>query len=238
MEEDTDDDEALEEELSNVAITASSQMAQLTPAECALLKEMTEWAAMAANQGDSKLETLLAWLKAIVRPNGRWNNERVILFTEYRATQKWLYERLIAAGLDRVKVIYGGMDEKERKRSRRSFKPIRPSAMCAFCWRPTPPRKALTCKTIAIACCTSRFPGTRTGWSSATGRIDRHGQQFHPEIYHFVPQGFEERYRKGTTLESASELEADLEFLMRAVYKVDQIREDLGQRGAGDCRAG
>jgi superfamily II DNA or RNA helicase len=43
MEDDTDDDEALEEELSNIAITASSQMARLTAEERTLLKEMTAW---------------------------------------------------------------------------------------------------------------------------------------------------------------------------------------------------
>lgn len=231
MEEDTDDDEALEEELSNVAITASSQMAQLTPAERALLKEMTEWAAMATNQGDSKLATLLAWLKAIVKPDGRWNNERVILFTEYRATQKWLYERLIAAGLDRVKVIYGGMDEKEREAIKAEFQADPAVSDVRILLATDAASEGIDLQNYCHRLLHIEIPWNPNRLEQRNGRIDRHGQQFHPEIYHFVPQGFEERYRKGTTLESASELEADLEFLMRAVYKIDQIREDLGSVG-------
>jgi ERCC4-related helicase len=34
----------------------------------------------------------------VVRPDGAWNDERVIVFTEYRDTQRWLVEHLAAAG--------------------------------------------------------------------------------------------------------------------------------------------
>ena len=33
-----------------------------------------------------------------MRPGGEWNDERVIVFTEYRDTQRWLYEQLIGGG--------------------------------------------------------------------------------------------------------------------------------------------
>ena len=62
------------------------------------------------------------------------------------------------------------------------------------------------------------------------GRVDRHGQRA-PQvlIYHFAPAGWEE-------LENVDEvpvgqLEGDLEFLRRAVVKVEQIREMLGKVG-------
>jgi hypothetical protein len=63
------------------------------------------------------------------------------------------------------------------------------------------------------------------------GRVDRHGQradQVH--IYHFVGQGF--AAQKGVASRAtAVKLEDDLEFLMRAALKVEQIREDLGKVG-------
>ena len=62
------------------------------------------------------------------------------------------------------------------------------------------------------------------------GRIDRHGQQFNPEIYHFASAGYKTRVEDAHAV-APSELEADLEFLMRATLKVEQIREDLGKVG-------
>ena len=42
-------------------------------------------------------EALLAWLTDICRTDdGRWSDERVIVFTEYRDTQKWLVDLLLA----------------------------------------------------------------------------------------------------------------------------------------------
>lgn len=231
LEEDNDDDAALEEELNNVAVTASSQMTQLTPAERTMLKEMSDWAAAATNQGDSKLATLLAWLGGIVKPNGRWTNERVILFTEYRATQKWLYDRLIAAGFDRLKVIYGGMDEKEREAIKAEFQADPASSDVRILLATDAASEGIDLQNYCHRLMHIEIPWNPNRLEQRNGRIDRHGQQFHSEIFHFVPQGFAERYQRGVTLASASELEADLEFLMRAAYKVDQIREDLGSVG-------
>ncbi|MGA8597874.1 MAG: hypothetical protein WB676_24420, partial [Bryobacteraceae bacterium] len=61
------------------------------------------------------------------------------------------------------------------------------------------------------------------------GRVDRHGQRA-PEvlIHHFVGKGF---HREVDLNVAPGELNADLEFLMRAALKVDQIREDLGKVG-------
>lgn len=231
MEDDTDDDDALEEELSNIAITASSQMARLTSEERTLLKEMTAWAEEATNRGDSKLETLLTWLQAIVKPDGVWNNERVILFTEYRATQKWLYERIIAAGLDRIKVIYGGMDEKEREAIKAEFQADPAVSDVRILLATDAASEGIDLQNYCHRLLHIEIPWNPNRLEQRNGRIDRHGQQFHPEIFHFVPEGFEERYQRGTVLADASELEADLEFLMRAAYKVEQIREDLGSVG-------
>src|SRR5205807_3906990 len=63
------------------------------------------------------------------------------------------------------------------------------------------------------------------------GRIDRHGQRASQvNVYHFVAQGYKDRERRNFS-ESASDLEADLEFLMRVARKIEQIREDLGKVG-------
>ena len=63
------------------------------------------------------------------------------------------------------------------------------------------------------------------------GRIDRHGQKAKKVlIYHFVGKGYNDRERNMADT-TVGDLEADLEFLMRAVRKVEAIREDLGKVG-------
>src|SRR5207237_10661343 len=62
-------------------------------------------------------------------------------------------------------------------------------------------------------------------------RIDRHGQKAaQVNVYHFVAQGYKTRERHNFS-ESVSDLEADLEFLMRVARKIETIREDLGKVG-------
>jgi len=63
------------------------------------------------------------------------------------------------------------------------------------------------------------------------GRIDRLGQKAKTvRIAHFVGKGYNDREQR--LVETAvGDLDADLEFLMRAVRKVEAIREDLGKVG-------
>jgi hypothetical protein len=60
------------------------------------------------------------------------------------------------------------------------------------------------------------------------GRVDRHGQKAaEVHIHHFVGRGFD----SASTTGKVGDLEADLEFLMRAALKIETIREDLGKVG-------
>ncbi len=70
------------------------------------------------------------------------------------------------------------------------------------------------------------------------GRIDRHGQkgflapggERQVFVYHFVGEGYKKRQQSAFS-GRASDLDADLEFLMRVAQKVETIREDLGSYG-------
>jgi hypothetical protein len=62
------------------------------------------------------------------------------------------------------------------------------------------------------------------------GRVDRHGQRAKEVlVYHFAPQGWQEL--KNVDAVPVGQLEGDLEFLRRAVVKVEEIREMLGKVG-------
>src|SRR5207245_10372603 len=64
-----------------------------------LLQRMLQWAAAARGRPDAKAGQLIRWLHETVRPNGTWSDRRVIVFTEYRATQNWLQTLLVGEGL-------------------------------------------------------------------------------------------------------------------------------------------
>src|SRR5262249_36759581 len=103
------DDEA--EEATNDALDAASLLFQEpTDDEGALLKAMKAWAGRATAQLDAKAKGLIRWLHDHIRPGGKWSDQRVIIFTEYRATQNWLQEKLAAEGFtggDRLLTMYG-----------------------------------------------------------------------------------------------------------------------------------
>jgi len=103
------DDEAYETAAGSAAATASQLFRSLSPRERWLLNQMKGRASRASAQRDAKTNALIHWLKQVVRPDGVWNDERVIIFTEYRATQNWLHEILAAEGLagDRLMTLYG-----------------------------------------------------------------------------------------------------------------------------------
>ena len=78
-------------------------------------------------RADAKTKRLMDWIGEVCFPDGEWNNERVIVFTEYRATLNYLDEILTAPHPDRpsmtgrVEVFHGSLDSDERERIIREF---------------------------------------------------------------------------------------------------------------------
>ena len=124
IDEDYADDEQYEEDTKDAVEAAAPLIHDLTGQEQALLEKMYAWAERAAQIPDSKAKTFINWLKAIVKPDGKWSDERVIIFTEYRATQNWLNILLAAEGLtegERLLTLYGGMEDDKRERDQSGF---------------------------------------------------------------------------------------------------------------------
>lgn len=123
VEQDFGDEDELEETWEDALATAGRLSARLTAEERKMLDDMRAWAQRAVDRGDTKLDVLVEWLDGIMRPDGDWNDERVIIFTEYRDTQVWLQQHLAARGLggDRLALLYGGMDSDTRERVKAEF---------------------------------------------------------------------------------------------------------------------
>jgi superfamily II DNA or RNA helicase len=228
---DYSDDELYESETSDVVSSASQALSPLSQDERRLLKQLSEFAAKSNQRPDSKAKTLIDWLEKTLKPNGSWNNERVIIFTEYRATQKWLYDLLARHGFaeqNRLELIYGGMPSDQREPIKAAFQASPNDAAVRILLATDAASEGVNLQNHCSRLIHFEIPWNPNRMEQRNGRIDRHGQRAKEvEIFHFVGRGFGSAQMEG----KVGDLEADLEFLMRAALKVETIREDLGKVG-------
>lgn len=233
MDEDYADDDEYENTTHGTVDAASKLFHGLTHEEYQLLTAMREWAERAEGRPDSKALALIEWLQGIVKPYGEWSDERVIIFTEYRATQNWLQGVLVSAGLasqDRLMTLYGGMDPDERERIKAAFQASPDQSSVRILLATDAASEGIDLQNHCYRLIHYEIPWNPNRMEQRNGRIDRHGQKHDPLIYHFAGQGYRTRSVEALALEPG-DLEGDLEFLMHAARKVEQIREDLGNVG-------
>lgn len=233
MDEDYADDDEYEDTARGTVDTATKLFTDLTREEQQLLRDMREWAERAEVRADTKATALIQWLQDVVKPGGRWSDERVIIFTEYRATQNWLQGILVSAGLasqDRLMTLYGGMDPDERERIKAAFQASPDQSPVRILLATDAASEGIDLQNYCHRLVHYEIPWNPNRMEQRNGRIDRHGQQYNPLVYHFVSKGYATRSAEAYALEPG-DLEGDLEFLLRAAQKVEQIREDLGNVG-------
>lgn len=231
---DSDDDEATEAALD----TAGLALPALSSEEQNLLRRLKSWADSARRRADSKARVLISWVERHLRPSGRWSDDRVIVFTEYRATQRWLHERLAAERLtegDRVELLFGGMDKVERERVKAAFQYDPKASPVRILLATDAASEGIDLQNHCSRLIHYEIPWNPNRMEQRNGRIDRHGQRASEvRIYHFVGSGYRERVAAnapGAGERRPGDLEGDLEFLARAALKVETIREDLGKVG-------
>ena len=113
------------------AAAGSGDAAQLAK-EMDLLEEMAEVAGKARHLTDSRVKYLLDWIRDnmctdLGSDGAAWNDRRVLIFTEYADTKRYLVQELEAAleGSDRagerIKTFHGGIGEENREEIKRAF---------------------------------------------------------------------------------------------------------------------
>jgi superfamily II DNA or RNA helicase len=228
------DDAELEQATDDAVDAASRLFHEPDDQERAMLKQMRDWAAKACNRPDSKAQVLIDWLKATVRPNGKWSDQRVIIFTEYRATQNWLQQVLAIEGFtgeERLLMLHGGMDSEKREAVKAAFQFDPKISPVRILLATDAASEGIDLQNHCSKLIHVEIPWNPNRMEQRNGRIDRHGQKAKEvSIYHFVGKGYKQREQSGQNL-AAGELEGDLEFLMVAARKINQIREDLGKVG-------
>ena len=234
VDEEFGDDAAADTALDDTLDTATRLFRALTPEERTLLDELRGWAEHARGKPDAKTQELIRWLKAQLQTlDGQWTDERVIIFTEYRDTQRWLLQMLTSAGLgggERLMSLYGGMASDQRERIKAAFQAHPETSPVRILLATDAASEGIDLQNHCARLIHVEIPWNPNRMEQRNGRIDRHGQRA-PEvrIYHFVSKGWRERQVRDAL--APDELAADLEFLMRAALKVNTIREDLGKVG-------
>lgn len=130
------DEALLEDELESVA-TASALLPTPTEEAVQLLSRLRALAEWARRRPDAKVLALFAWLRAnccsglgapdAPKKDCAWKDRRVILFTEYADTKRYLVELLREAishtdgAEERILQFHGGMPDDQREEVQRAF---------------------------------------------------------------------------------------------------------------------
>ena len=225
------DDDEYEAQTGEVVSSVSQALSPISAEEKVLLRQLSEYAAKTSQRPDCKAQTLIDWLKTTLRPGGNWNDERVIIFTEYRATQKWLFDLLAREGFaeqGRLEMIYGGMPNDQREPIKAAFQANPKESAVRILLATDAASEGVNLQNHCSKLIHFEIPWNPNRMEQRNGRVDRHGQKAEEvHIHHFVGRGFDTARTSG----KVGDLEGDLEFLMRAALKVETIREDLGKVG-------
>jgi superfamily II DNA/RNA helicase len=92
----------------------------------ALVEEMLEIARRHANRPDARIAKLNAWIRENMTTGGQWTDRRLLLFTEYEDTRRWLERRLLEAlhdldPEDRIACFTGATSTDRREELKRRF---------------------------------------------------------------------------------------------------------------------
>lgn len=196
----------------------------LSKDESIMLGQLMDWAEASANRPDSKATAILKWLSEYVKVKGNWTDNRVILFTEYRPTQSWLHQIFASHGVesDRIAILNGDTPFEEREKIKAAFQAKPSESLLRILIATDAASEGIDLQNYCNFLIHIEIPWNPNVMEQRNGRIDRHGQKKTPYIWHPV----------GSKNESSKdELLSDDEFLMKAVIKVNAIREDLGSVG-------
>jgi superfamily II DNA or RNA helicase len=197
--------------LKGVAPSLKAEIAALDDAIAGLGLDAADELTGTDPRADSRYHALEVLIERLLRQTGRWrDDERLVLFTEYKTTLDYLVRRLSAKfGADRVLTLFGGMDDVERSDVKDKFNNLAHSVRVLVATDAA--AEGLNLQRTARYLLHFDCPWNPSRIEQRNGRIDRHGQARDVTIFHFV-----------------TDQDQDLAFLSHVIKKADEIREDLG----------
>lgn len=221
IEEDYANDEEVEYAYDEAVEEASRQSPPLSEEEKRILYEMRAWAQGAMHRKDSKAQAILDWIEKNLKTDGKWNGRRVILFTEYRTTHKWLQEILASNdyGGDRLMILHGGIDHKEREQIKAAFQASNEETEVRILLATDAASEGIDLQNHCNCLIHLEIPYNPNVMEQRNGRIDRHGQKEKEVlIWHPVDGGKEKDETVGGHKDD----------IIRALTKLEAMREDMG----------
>lgn len=164
-------------------------------------------------RSDSKTEALVAWIKSnlFTKEGQIRDDERLLVFTEYRETLHYLEQRLLKAGFDKntLRLLYGGMDSNEFETVKAEFED--PSAPVRLLLATDAASEGINMQEACRWIIHYDIPWSPSKIQQRNGRVSRHGQVRDVYVHYF-----------------RCDEEEDLNFLFQVAQKVEQVRNDLG----------
>lgn len=219
-EEDYADDAQVDRAQEEAVEVASRHSPPLTDRERELIDEMRRWAQRESHRTDSKARTIVDWIEEHLRANGEWNDRRVILFTEYRATHQWLYEILASRGYgDRLAILHGGMDQDEREKVKAAFQTHPRDAEVRILLATDAASEGIDLQNYCNMLIHLEIPYNPNVMEQRNGRIDRHGQKAKEVLIWHPVDGVDD---------TDAPVGGHRDDIIRSLRKLDAMREDMG----------
>ena len=131
-------------------------------------------------------------------------------------------------GDNRLMTLYGGMDDEKREAIKAAFQTRPEISPVRILLATDAASEGIDLQNYCHRIIHMEIPWNPNRLEQRNGRLDRHGQTKDVLVHHFVAKGYRDQDPNAWDVRGQG-LEADLEFLFRAVKKVEQIREDLGK---------
>ncbi|MDA9829136.1 DISARM system SNF2-like helicase DrmD [Candidatus Poseidoniaceae archaeon] len=163
---------------------------------------------------DSKVNTLLTWIKEHLMNGSTWNGERVLIFTEYVDTLRYITSKFQQMGWKEptIGILMGGSSEEERSLIKARFND--PTSETRILIATDAAAEGLNLQHTCRYLVHIEVPWNPMRLEQRNGRLDRHGQQREVTTHHFISPQAEET--------------AMLDYVAR---KANTVREDLGKIG-------
>lgn len=165
-----------------------------------------------AQKSDSKTSALIAWIKKNLFSKGKLrDDERLIVFTEYKETLFYLEQRLLQEGFDKntLRLLFGGMTADEFETVKGEFED--PNAAVRLMLATDAASEGINMQECCRWVIHFDVPWSPSKIIQRNGRVSRHGQARDVSVHYFK-----------------SDEDEDLDFLGYVAAKVSTIQDDLG----------
>jgi superfamily II DNA or RNA helicase len=165
-----------------------------------------------AMKPDSKLDALVHWVKGHLFVGGKLrDDERLILFTEYKETLFYLEQRFLHEGFDKntLRLLYGGMNLDGFEAVKSEFEDA--TAAVRLLLATDAASEGINMQECCRWVVHYDIPWSPSKLQQRNGRVSRHGQLRDVSVHYFC-----------------CDQEEDINFLFQVAQKVEQVRQDLG----------